>query len=79
MIEWGSNLHVGVMHQSFVTSPRAGQAIAVEMCQHNRLRGENGSRLTNWLSQQYETFSRDLLDKKSMSRLFPGAGGHGYI
>ena len=42
---------------------------------HNRLQGRTA---TSWLSPQYGAFNRDLLDKKSKSPLFPGAGGSGY-
>ena len=37
--------------------------------------GENSSGFTNKQSPQGVVFSRDLLDQKSKSPLFPGAGG----
>ena len=46
---------------------------------HNRLRGENGHGFTNWLSPQCGAFSRDLLNEKSKSPLFPRAGGGGFV
>ena len=42
-----------------------------------RLRGENSSGFTNEQYLHSGAFSRDLLDQKSKSRLFPGVGGWG--
>ena len=42
---------------------------------HLGLWGENSSCFTNEQSPQGGAFSRDLLDQKSKSPLFPGAGG----
>ena len=41
----------------------------------SRLRGENSSGFTNKQSPQGRAFSGDLLDQKSKSPQFPGAGG----
>ena len=48
---------------------------------NSRLRGkivQISSGFTNEQSPQLWAFSGDLLDQKSKSPLFPGAGGHGY-
>ena len=39
--------------------------------------GEKGGGFTTWLSTQRWVFVRLLLDRKSKSSLFPGAGGRG--
>ena len=57
-----------------------------EKC-HGFVLGKNGSAilvvnshgLTKWLSQQCGAFSRDLLDKKAKSPLFPRAGGAAWV